>query len=107
MTVSTENITDMLKNVVELLNLEDESKVDLAIDILMLVINYIGAEKIMDTIDDALGDALTYTTDYIGVMGSDLSAEQREKRLAQTRSELDMLFAKLSAVKDVRVQNLI
>lgn len=99
MTVSTENITDMLKNVVELLNLEDENKVNLAIDILMLVINYIGAEKIMDTIDDAL----TYTTDYIGAMDSDLSTEEREEKLAQTRSELDMLFARLEAVEDATV----
>ena len=48
MDVTTDNITDMLKKVVDLLKIDDDEKIDLAIDLLTLIIDFIGAENVMD-----------------------------------------------------------
>ncbi len=101
MTVTTNNIVDMLRNVIELLKIDDDEKVDLAIDILMLVISFVGAQNIVDTLENGVENAFEYVSELITGESSDLTFEQRSERMKLTRSKLDALFEKMSEVQDV------
>lgn len=100
MAVTTDNITKILEKVISVLKIEDENTSDLAIGILTLAINYIGAENIMGAMEDGLENTFEYLSDLITGESSDLTAEERGIALDTTRSELDGLFVKLSAVSD-------
>ncbi|MFP4098749.1 MAG: hypothetical protein ACLFP8_08920 [Alphaproteobacteria bacterium] len=102
MRVTTENIVEILEQVIELLNVsDDDEKIELAVDILTLVIDYIGAQRIVDTLDDALGNALGHVSGYIGMLKGDMDASERAEMLAQTRGALDEVFSNIRALEGV------
>lgn len=101
MSITNDNMIEMLKKVVEVLQIEDDEKVDLAIDILTLIINYFGAENIMGAIGDGLDNAMDFVSELVTGESSDLSAEERLSKLEQTRNALDDLFEKMAALQDV------
>ena len=96
MAVTTDDITKMLENVIELLKIDDDEKIGLAIDILTLVINYIGAENIMEALGDGVKTALEHVSAFISGENSELSMAERTEALALTRRALDDLFEKMA-----------
>jgi len=100
MIVTTNNIVDMLRNVIELLKIDDDEKVDLAIDILTLVISFVGAQNIMDTLENGVESAFEYVSELITGESSDLTYEERIEQMKLTRSKLDDLFAKMAVIQE-------
>lgn len=101
MAVTTENITETLKSVVEILQIDDEEKIDLAVDILSLVINYIGAENVMLSIENGLENIIEGISELVTGDSSELSLEERSERLVATRETLDKLFKKMAVIQAV------
>jgi hypothetical protein len=101
MASTTNNIVDMLRNVIELLKIDDDEKIDLAIDILTLINNHIGVENVMGSIGDGLENVMTFISEFVTGENPDLSAAERAEKLAITRHELDVLFDKMAAVEDL------
>ncbi len=99
MAITTEIIIDTLKKVIEVLKIDDDEKIDLAIDILTLVINVIGAENITDAVEAGLENLMDYVSELISGESSDLTAEERAEKLAATRLELDNLFEKMAVLQ--------
>ncbi len=99
MIVTTDNIIEMLRNVIELLKIDDDEKVDLAIDILTLVINFVGAQNIVDALEDGVESVLKNISELVSGKNSDLTFEQRSKQLKLTRSKLDELFGKMDVIR--------
>ena len=95
MNVTTETLINMLKKVIELLKIEENDRVELAINILTLLINYIGAQNIADAVEDGLESLMERVSSLILGEG-DLTAEERADLLAQTRTQLDEVFAKMA-----------
>jgi|GEM_PF-2547460 len=99
MAVTTENITDMLRQVVELLKIDDDEKIDLAIDILTLVINFVGAKNIVDVFENGVQNAFEGISELITGENADLTFEQRAEKMRLTRSKLDDLFEEMGTVQ--------
>ena len=98
MSMTNEKMVETLQSVISLLKVEDDEKVALAVDILTLLINYIGAQNIMDALGDGLGSVMDTVSDFLTGESVDLSAEERGERLAITRAQLDALFEKMAVV---------
>ena len=99
MTVTTNNIIGMLRNVIELLKIDDDEKVDLAIDILTLVISFVGAQNIVDTLENGVESAFEYASELVTGESSDLTYEERTEQMKLTRSKLDDLFEKMEVIQ--------
>jgi hypothetical protein len=102
MAVTTDSIADALQKIVSLLEIdtEDQGKINLAITLLKLVINYIGIENITEGLGESFDEAYALVEDYIEGVSSDLTLEERTERLAITRKELDDIFEQIAAVHD-------
>ena len=100
MGITTESITSMLEKVVELLELDDDAevKVTLSLNIIKLIIDYIGAENIAEGIGEGFEEIYNLANEYINGLTSDLSTEERAAKLAETRTALDALFEKMNAI---------
>lgn len=102
MVVTNENLIEMLKKVVEILQIEDKEKVTLAVDILSLIINYIGAENIMISIESGLENVMERISDIVTGDNFELSTEERLIKLAATRDTLDDLFDKIAFLETIK-----
>ncbi len=96
MNVTTENIVDMLRKVIELLKIDDDEKINLAIDILTLVINIVGAQNIVDTLEKGVENAFENISELITGKNPDQTFEQRSEMIRVTRSKLDDIFDKMA-----------
>jgi len=100
MDVTTENIIEPIKKAVDLLKVGDKEKTQLAINLLMLIVDVIGAQKIADTIEDGVNGAVAYISELITGEDADLNNQERAEKLAVLRVKLDEIFAKTDAVQD-------